>query len=312
MTKRAKKGGRHRMNPTLKRQTSKTKELEEMTHKGTMMHDVMVRFSKNKIGIVGLVIVGVLLILVIFAPLFTRYDFAEQVFTERFLYPSKDHILGTDDFGRDLWARILYGGRNSLLIAFLASLIATIIGVVIGAVAGFFGGKADTAISRILDIIQSVPQLLLAIAVSAALGSGPVNTAIAISVSAIPGPSRIMRSTVMSIKANEYVEASRALGATDIRTIFVHILPNTIAPLIINTTLGIGYNILAISGLSFIGLGVKPPVAEWGSILSVGKNYLRDFWPMTVFPALFIMLTIFGFNLLGDALRDALDPRLKD
>jgi peptide/nickel transport system permease protein len=144
------------------------------------------------------------------------------------------------------------------------------------------------------------------------LGSGPFNTALAISISGMPGAARIIRSTVMSIKSNEFVEAARATGSTHARVIFRHILPNAIAPLIVFSTLGIGGNIMAISGLSFIGLGVQPPIPEWGSILSMGRQYIRDYWPMTVFPGLFIMLTLFGFNLLGDALRDALDPKLKN
>jgi len=194
-------------------------QLEDIAATSSPFKDVVKRMLRNKIGMVGLIIVVVLLVLSIFAPLFTRYDPALQSFAERFSNPSKEHIFGTDDYGRDLWSRMLYGGRNSFLIAFLASIISTVSGVVIGSFAGFFGGKLDTAISRILDIIISIPALLLAIAVSAALGSGPVNTAIAISLSGIPSPARIMRSTVMSIKTNDYVEASKAMGSTDIRKI---------------------------------------------------------------------------------------------
>jgi peptide/nickel transport system permease protein len=246
------------------------------------------------------------------APLFTKWDPYDQAVINKFIYPCKEHIFGTDDFGRDLWSRILYGGRHSLLIAFGATCFSTIVGVILGSCAGFFGGRTDLVITRILDILQAIPSLLLAIAISSALGSGPFNTMLAISMGGIAGGARMMRSVVMSIRGNEFVEAAKATGSGSFRTILVHVLPNTIAPLIINASLSIGGNIMAISGLSFIGLGVQAPTPEWGSILAVGKTYIRDFWPLVVFPAGFIGLTIFGFNLFGDALRDALDPKLKD
>jgi peptide/nickel transport system permease protein len=199
-----------------------------------------------------------------------------------------------------------------MMVAVLANVISLFIGIIIGAVAGYFGGKTDLTITRVVDIIMAIPALLLAIAISAALGGGPINTALAISISGIPPGTRIMRSTVMSIKGNEFVVAARATGSKHRRVIFRHILPNTIAPLIVNATFGISSNIMAISSLSFIGLGVQPPTPEWGSILAAGRTYIRDFYPIIVFPSLFIVLTLFGFNLFGDALRDALDPRLKD
>jgi peptide/nickel transport system permease protein len=260
----------------------------------------------------GLIIVTLLVVLTVFAPLFTKYHYDAQDFKSRFELPSGRHIMGTDNFGRDLWTRMLYGGRISLLVAILATVSSNIVGVFIGALAGYFGNRIDTVITRVLDVILAIPPLLLAIAISSALGSGPVNTALAISLSGIPPAARIIRSTIMAIKDNEFVEAARATGSRHSRIIFRHILPNTIAPLIVGATLGIGANIMSISGLSFIGLGVQPPTPEWGSILAAGRVYIRDFWPIIVFPSLFIMLTIFGFNLFGDALRDALDPRLKD
>ncbi|MDR1589059.1 MAG: ABC transporter permease [Oscillospiraceae bacterium] len=286
--------------------------LADVTRKRGQWSDVLSRLFRNKIGLLGVIIVLLLVVLTVFAPLFTRYPYDAQSFPDRFKLPDASHIMGTDNFGRDLWTRLLYGGRISLLIAILASVISNFIGVFIGSVSGYFGSKTDTVIMRALDILMAIPPLLLAIAISSSLGSGPVNTALAISLSGIPYSARIIRSTVMSIKDSEFVEAARATGSRHLRVIFRHILPNTIAPLIVGATLGIGANIMAISGLSFIGLGVHPPIPEWGSILADGRAYIRDFWPIIVFPSIFIMLTILGFNLFGDALRDALDPRLKD
>ncbi len=270
------------------------------------------RMLRNKTGMIGTCICFVLIILCAGAPIFTKWDPYEQSLASKFILPNMEHIMGTDDFGRDLWCRLLYGGRYSLLIALGSAVISTVAGLVLGSCAGYFGGKTDLIITRFLDIIQAIPGLLLAIAISSALGSGPFNTMLAIAIGNIAGGARIMRSTVLSIRGNEFVEAAKATGSRDARIIFVHILPNTIAPLAINASMGIGGSIGAISGLSFIGLGVQPPTPEWGSILAVGKTYIRDFWPIVLFPALFIALTIFGFNLFGDALRDALDPKMRD
>ena len=286
--------------------------LDDAVRKQGLWKDIVRRLFKNKLGTIGFILVVALIVLSIFAPLFTKYDPSFQDFGARFAYPSKEHIMGCDNFGRDLWSRLLYGGRISLLVAVTSVFISNFFGIIIGAYAGYFGGKADQIITRIMDIFMAVPGLLLAIAISSALGSGPLNTAIALSVSSIPHSARIMRSTILTIKSNEFVEAARATGSRHYRVIFKHILPNTIAPLIVNATLALGGTIMGISGLSFIGLGVQPPTPEWGSILATGRTYIRDFWPIIVFPAIFIALAVFGINLFGDALRDALDPRLKD
>ena len=282
------------------------------TKKRGQFQEVLIRLTRNKIGMLGIFICVVLLLLCICAPIFTHWDPYGQSVRDRFIFPNSEHIMGTDDFGRDIWARLLYGGRYSLLIALGATCFSTMMGLILGSCAGYFGGKTELIITRILDIIQAIPSLLLAIAISSALGSGPFKTMLAISMGGIAGGARVMRATVMSIKNNEFVEAAKATGSRNARIIFVHILPNTLAPLIISASMGIGGNILAISGLSFIGLGVQAPTPEWGSILAVGKTYIRDFWPLVLYPASMIALTIFGFNLFGDALRDALDPKLKD
>ena len=297
---------------TRKQKKQLENDLVMMTKSNSRIADIFSRLLRNKLGMLGFIIIIALLILVIFAPLFTNYAYDIQNFGERFLYPSKEHLLGTDNFGRDLWTRLLYGGRISLLVSLIAILISNAVGIVLGAMAGYFGGRLDNVITRILDVIMAIPSLLLAIAVSSALGGGPMNTALAIAIAGIPYSARVLRSAILTIKGNEYIEAAAATGSTNARIIFKHVLPNTIAPLIVSATLDIGGNIMAISGLSFVGLGVQPPTPEWGSILSAGREFLRDFPPIVIFPAIAIGLTLFGFNILGDALRDALDPRLKD
>jgi len=295
-----------------KRRDEELELLVSMSKKKSQWRDTLGRLFRNKLGMVGLIIVIFLLVTTIFAGVFTPYSYSKQTLKDSFLYPSLKHIMGTDNYGRDIWTRLLYGGRISLLIAFASAIFSTLSGMVLGCITGFFGGRTDLIITRILDIIMAVPSLLLAVAISSALGSGPFNTVLAISISGIPGGTRIMRSTVMAIRGNEFVEAAIATGSKNLRVVFKHILPNTIAPLLLNSTLAISGGILAVSGLSFVGLGVNPPTPEWGSILNAGRQYIRDFWPIIVFPALFVSLATFGFNLLGDAMRDALDPRLKD
>ena len=289
-------------------------DASEMVSSGrsSQFQDVIYRILRNKSGMLGVIIILILIIMSIGAPIFTNYDPYEPSVLETLKMPSAKHIFGTDNFGRDIFSRMLYGGRYSLLIAVAATLVSTVIGMSLGAVAGFFGKKVDLFIMRFLDILQSIPSLLLAIAIQSALGAGAFNTMLALAVGGIAGSGRIMRSTVISIKGNDFVEAARATGSNNLRTIFKEVLPNTIAPVIINASLGVGGNIFGISGLSFIGLGVQGATPEWGSILAVGKGYIREFWPLVVFPAVALTLTIFGFNLLGDALRDALDPRLRD
>lgn len=296
---------------TRKQKLEHNDTLEEIMKKHGQWKDVVRRLFKNKLAVVGLAIVVVLLLSTIFADFITKYDYSMQDPKSRFAPLSSEHFFGADNLGRDLFSRILYGGRISLLVALMSVILSLVTGGFFGATAGYFGGKYEHAVMRIMDIIMAIPGLLLAVAVSAALGSGVFNTALAISISGVPASARILRATVLSIRDQEFVEAARATGSKHLRIIFRHILPNTIAPLIVDSTLRIGMSILQISGLSFIGLGVQPPTPEWGSILASGRTYIRDYWPLITFPGVAIVLTLFGFNLLGDGLRDALDPRLK-
>jgi peptide/nickel transport system permease protein len=296
---------------TRKQKEDYMQSLEEMTRKRGQWRDVLHRLFKNKLAVFGLILVAIVLFGVIFANFLTPYDYSAQDFSNRFTYPCLAHPLGTDNFGRDLLARILYGGRVSLVVALIAVAIALVLGGLLGAVAGYFGGWVDTIIMRVIDILMAIPGMLLAVAISAALGTGVVNTGIAVGLSSIPGGARILRSTVLTIRNEQYITAARSCGASHTRIIFKHVLPNTIAPLIVDASMKIGMAILTISSLSFVGLGVHEPTPEWGAILNSGRAYIRDFWPMVIFPGLVIMITLLGFNLLGDGLRDALDPKLK-
>jgi peptide/nickel transport system permease protein len=297
---------------TKKQKQEHVESLERIaTRRHSQTRDIIRRLFRSKLAVIGTIIVAVILIMTIFAPLFTPYNYETIDLANRFQMPNLKHIFGTDNYGRDLYTRLLYGGRISLLVAVISVAISLVTGSILGAIVGYFQGWVDTIIMRILDIVMAIPGMLLAVVVSAALGTGVMSTAVAVSIGGIPSSARIMRSTVMQLRDQEFVEAARATGSTNARIIFKHIIPNTLAPIIVDSTLRIGGSIMQISGLSFVGLGVQPPTPEWGSILSGGRSYLRDFWPLVVFPGLCIMLTLFGFNLFGDGLRDALDPKLK-
>jgi peptide/nickel transport system permease protein len=278
------------------------------------MGEIFHRLSKNPVAMISLGFLAILIFCVVFAGLIAPYDYAEQNLAERFQLPSSAHIMGTDEHGRDLFTRLLYGGRASLLVAVIAVAIGIGFGMLFGAVAGFFGGWADSFIMRFMDIIMAIPGMLLAICVSVALGSGIVNTAIAIAVGTIPLIARQLRSSTLLIREQEYIEAARSFGESYVSIILRHVVPNTLAPIIVQASLYIGGSIMAIAGLSFIGLGVQPPTPEWGNILNTGLDYIYNFsdrWNMIVFPAIFIVLTMLAFNLLGDGLRDAMDPRMR-
>ena len=279
--------------------------------KRSQARDTWRRFRNNKLAMVGLVIVLVIVLSAVFADLIAPYDYDKQSYEDRFLLPCVEHPFGTDNYGRDLLSRIIFGGRISLLVSLLGLVISLAIGAVLGATAGYFGGAYETTIMRLMDILMAIPPTLLAVSVSALLGSGVFNTALAVAISGVAPSSRMLRATVLSIREQEFVEAARARGSGHLRIIFRQILPNTLSPLIVDSTLRIGGNIMMISGLSFIGLGVQPPTPEWGSILNTGREFITTFWPMITFPGLAIMLTMFGFNVMGDGLIDALDPKLK-
>ena len=279
--------------------------------KHSQWRDVWLRLIRNPSAVVCLVIVLLLVLTAIFAEQVAPYDYAQQNPEHQFEYPSAEHLLGTDNYGRDLLSRIIFGGRISLLVAVLAVAMSLIVGGLLGATAGYFGGTYDSAVMRVMDILMGIPSFLMAVCVSAALGSGVVTTAIAIAITGVPSYARLMRASVLTIKGNEFIEAATALGNSDMRIILKHILPNVLSPIIVQSTLNIGTFIMAISGLSFVGLGVQPPIPEWGSIMSAGRSFFLDFWPIVTFPGIAIIITLFAFNILGDGLRDAMDPKLR-
>jgi peptide/nickel transport system permease protein len=268
-------------------------------------------FRRNKLAMVGMGIVLFFILLAIFAGVIAPEGINEQKLGERLQSPSASHWFGTDDFGRDILSRIIYGARISLWVGFFAVLGSAAVGSLLGMVAGYYGKLVDTIISRIFDIMLAFPSILLAIAVVAVLGPSLRNALIAIAIINIPNFGRLVRSRVLSVKQEEYVMAARAVGMKDSRIIFHHVLPNSLAPIIVQGTLAIATAILEAAALSFLGLGAQAPQPEWGKMLADSRSYIIQA-PWTVFfPGLAIMLTVLGFNLLGDGLRDALDPKMK-
>ncbi len=273
---------------------------------------VMKALSRNKMAIVGLIILIILVFAGTFAHVIAPYDYAAQDLQNAFQHPNAQHLFGTDEFGRDIFSRIIYGARMSLLVGFVSVGIAVIVGGALGAVAGYYGKRVDNIIMRLMDVLLAVPQTLLAIAIVAALGTGLVNLMIAVGISSVPTYARIVRASVLTIREEEYIEAARASGTSNTKIIMKHILPNCVAPVIVQVTLGIASAILTAAGMSFIGLGIQPPEAEWGNMLSSGRDYIRGYSYMTMFPGLAIVITVLSLNLLGDGLRDALDPKLRN
>ena len=285
---------------------------KENIKKNSQIHDIWVRLKKNKLAVAGLLILAAMFLVMIFANQIVSYDVAtKQDLVNKLQPPGNGHIMGTDSFGRDIFARIIHGSRISLNIGFISVALSLLIGGAIGAVAGFYGGKTDIILMRFMDMFMAMPSMLLAICIVSVLGPGMVNLLLAISLSSIPRFAVIVRSSVLTIKNSEFVEAARAAGAGTFRIIVRHILPNSMGPIIVQATLSIGGVILTASSLSFIGLGVMPPQPEWGAILTEGKEYIRESPYLVMFPGIAIMISVLALNFLGDGLRDALDPRLK-
>ena len=275
--------------------------------------EVWKRLCRNKTAVLGLVIVALLTLMAILSPILIDYEtqVIKTNYSEALQAPSANHWFGTDEMGRDILLRVMYGSTVSLSIGVVTVAVSLTVGLILGAAAGYFGGKTDMIIMRIMDIFLAIPGTLLAICIVASLGNSIPNLVIAQAVSSIPTFSRVVRGAVITARDTDYVEAARAIGAKDATIIFHEVLPNSLAPIIVQTTLQVASVILSIAGLSFIGLGIPAPRPEWGAMLSGARAYIRDYSYMCLFPGLAIMTTILSLNLLGDGLRDALDPRLR-
>jgi peptide/nickel transport system permease protein len=269
------------------------------------------RLRANKGALLGLILLGSILVLALFADILAPYSPTEQVLRDALQPPSSKHWFGTDELGRDLFSRTIHGARVSFQIALLVLGLATITGGILGAVAGYYGGLWDEVVMRIADIFFAFPHFLLAMAMVAALGPGLRNAMIAVAIAYWPRYARLLRGTILVIRNNTYVEAARSLGGRDFHIVTTHILPNAIAPVLIQATMDAGVAILTTAGLSFVGLGALPPTPEWGAMVAGGRNYITTSWWIPTFPGLFITLTVAGFMFLGDGLRDILDPALR-
>lgn len=279
--------------------------------KSSFLKETLVRMVKAPSAKIGCIILVVMIVICLAAPLLTPYNPTDMDFANMYSGPSLQHPLGTDDYGRDILCRLLYGGRYSLALAISASLVGALMGIVIGCVAGYFGGNVETVIMRLMDVWSALPSLLLCIIISAVLGSGFFNTVLALAVGSVPNSVRIVRGQILAERTKEYLEAAESINTSKVSIMFKHLLPNIISPMIVNTTMGIGQQITMASSLSFIGLGVQPPTPEWGAMLSGARAHMLAYPYMIMFPGLFIAFTILAINLMGDGLRDALDPKLR-
>jgi len=285
---------------------------EVVEAKTGQFREVLRRLRRNRAAIAGGIIVLLFVAVALLAPFIVPYPPNEGDLAKRLSPPSREHLLGTDPLGRDLLSRVIYGARISLQIQVVSVAIALVVGTMLGLLGGYYGGAIDHVIMRLMDILLAFPGIFLAISIIAVLGPGLVNLMLAAGIYSVPQFARIVRGSVLSLKEKEFVEAARAVGESDGSILFRYILPNSMAPIIIQTTLRMATVLLTASGLSFLGLGVQPPTAEWGAMLSNARAYLITAPHVATVPGLAIMLVVMGFNLFGDGLRDSLDPRLKD
>lgn len=292
---------------------NKTSAVLQKRKKVSRWTEIWIRMKSNKTAVIGLIIFSSLILVALLAGFLVDYqqDVVTPNIPERLQGPSWKHPLGTDGMGRDCLSRMIYGARISLGVAFASVGFQLVVGILIGSISGFYGGAVDDVLMRINDVFASIPNLLMAICIATALGHSIINMVIAIGIAGTPALIRIVRATVMTVKDQEFVEAGRALGGNDRQIIAFHLLPNCVAPVIVQSTLRIASAILATSSLSFLGIGIKPPTPEWGNMLSAGREFLRNAPHITIFPGIAIVITILAINLMGDGLRDALDPKLK-
>ncbi|MDR0929920.1 MAG: ABC transporter permease [Oscillospiraceae bacterium] len=281
-------------------------------NKNSLWHDAWRRLKKNKAAVVGMVWMAILILASAFAPLIAPYDYAAQDLGNAYMSPCWAHPFGTDNLGRDIFSRVLYGGRISLMLGIVSVGIAWAFAGPIGAIAGYYGGKVDGVVMRFIDVFQAIPGFLLSVAIAASIGTGMFNCMIAVGIGSIPPCARLLRGSILPIRNIEYIEAAQMVNATDRRIIFNHILPNVLAPVIINVTMSVGGAMLTAAALSFIGLGVQPPSPEWGAMLSAARGSIRKYPYMACIPGAVIFSAVLSLNMIGDGLRDALDPKLRN
>lgn len=300
----------------MKTEAAKTLDGNHEIHmkKNSQIAAILKRYMKNRLAVFGLILFLCLIFLALGADLLADYemDAITHNMAQRLQAPSAEHLFGTDHYGRDVLARVIFGSRISLSVGTLTILISLTIGSLIGAAAGYYGGKIDNILMRIMDVFLAIPSILLAISIVAALGNGMINLMVALSVSSVPRFARIVRSSILTVKGQDFVEAARAYGCKDFKIILQHILPNAIGPIIVQATLSMASTILMISSLSFVGLGLPSSIPEWGSMLSEAKEFMRYYPYLIFFPGIAIILAVVAFNLIGDGLRDALDPKLRN
>ncbi|MBR6221538.1 MAG: ABC transporter permease [Clostridia bacterium] len=278
----------------------------------SLWHDAWRRLLKNRAAVIGMCWMAVLILSAVFAPLIAPYDYAAQDLGAAYTPPCWAHPFGTDNLGRDIFSRVLYGGRISLMLGLVSVGIAWLFAGPIGAIAGYYGGRVDSVMMRFIDVFQAIPGFLLSVAIAAAIGTGMFNCMIAVGIGSIPPCARLMRGSILPIRNIEYIEAAQMVNARDRRVIFRHILPNVLAPVIINITMSVGGAMLTAAALSFIGLGVQPPSPEWGAMLSGARSYIRKYPYMVCIPGAVIFSAVLSLNMIGDGLRDALDPKLRN
>lgn len=282
-----------------------------MNKKTSIVRETLERIWDNSGSRIGIIIVAIIMLACIFAPIIAPYGVNDMDLANMYKGPSMEHIFGTDGMGRDQFTRILYGGRYSLALGLCAALVGSGVGAIIGSVAGYFGEKTEVFIMRVMDIWSSLPSMLLCILISATLGTGFVNTVIALSIGNVPTGVRLIRGQILSERNKEYLEAAESINCTIPSIMFRHLMPNVVSPVIVDATMGIGMNITMAAALSYIGLGVQPPTPEWGALLADARTHILNYPYLIMFPGIVIALTVLAINLIGDGLRDAMDPKLR-
>lgn len=300
------------MNRNAKASAEQADNIKKQYKKQSRARMIWNQYKKNKLSMFSLCLFLIVAAGAILASVLAPYGATEQNVADRFMGPCMQHLFGTDGLGRDIFSRILYGARVSIIVGFISTGVSAFFGIILGAVAGFYGGKIDNIIMRILDVFMAIPNMLMAVVLSATLGTGMFNCMLAVGITGIPNMARVTRASVMTQRNQEYIESARSNNAGNARIIFRYVLPNALSPIFVSVASGVANAITVAASLSFIGLGIQPPNPEWGAMLSAGREYIMKYPWLCIFPGIAILITVFCLNNIGDGLRDALDPRLKN